>query len=49
MDIKKTIWKRSCIELLEDWIGEERMEKQIVVKNEDTTDKDEDFPNPIDL
>ena len=49
IDIKKIIRKRNCIELLKDWIGKERMEKQIVVKDEDITDKDEDFLSFIDL
>ncbi len=49
MDIKKTIRKRSRIELLKDWIGEMRMEKQIVIKNEDITNKNKGLPNLIDL
>ncbi len=49
MDTKKTTQKRNRIELLEDWIDGKQIEKQIVVKNEDITDEDEDFPSSIDL
>ncbi len=49
MNIKKTTRKRSYIKLLEDWIDKERIKKQIVVRNEDIIDKNEDFPNLIDL
>ncbi len=49
MDIRKTIRKRSRIKLLEDWIDEKRIEKQIVVKNKDITDEDKDLSNPTDL
>ena len=49
IDIKKIIRKRNCIELLKDWIGKERMEKQIVVKDENTINKNENLSNLIDL
>ncbi len=49
MNIKKTTRKRSYIKLLEDWIDKERIKKQIVVRNKDIIDKNEDFPNLIDL
>jgi len=49
MNIKKTTRKRNCIELLKDWIGKERMEKQIVVKDENTINKNENLSNLIDL
>jgi len=49
MDIKKTTRKRNCIELSEDWIDRKQMKKQIVVKDKDTTDENEDFPSLIDL
>ncbi len=49
IDTRKITQKRSCTKLLKDWIDRERMEKQIVVKNEDTMDKNEDFPSFINL
>jgi len=49
MNIKKTIWKRNRIELLKDWIDKERIKKQIVVKDEDITDKNKDFLSFVDL
>ncbi len=49
INTKKIIRKRNRTKLLEDWIGRERMEKQIVVRDKDTTDEDEDLPNLIDL
>ncbi len=49
MDIRKIIRKRSCIELLEDWIGGERMEKQIIIRDRDITNKDKGFLSFIDL
>jgi len=49
INIKRTIRKRNRIELLEDWIDKKRMKKQIVVKDENIINENEDFPNPIDL
>ena len=49
MNIKKTIWKRNRIELLKDWIDKKRIKKQIVVKDEDITDKNKDFLSFVDL
>ncbi len=49
MNIKKTTQKRSRIKLLENWIDKEQMEKQIVVKDKDITNKNKDFSNLIDL
>ena len=49
INIKKTIWKRNRTKLLEDWIGRKRMEKQIVIRNKDITNEDENLLNPIDL
>ncbi len=49
IDTKKTTRKRNRIKLLKDWIDREQIEKQIVVKDEDTTDKNKDFSNFINL
>ena len=49
MDTRKTTRKRSRTELSEDWIDGERVEKQIVVRDEDVTDEDEDLLSPTDL
>ncbi len=49
IDIKKTTRKRNRIELSEDWIGKKQIEKQIIVRDGDITDKKEGFPSFINL